>query len=64
MRQPNHLEFLWHNVEFRVRAIEGLKICSLKPFEPGTVPYLLRSVCFSVMAISQITLTRLNSQKI
>ena len=32
MRQPNQ-SILWQNFEFRVRAINSLQICSLKPSE-------------------------------
>ena len=39
MSQPNHSQFLWQNFEFRVGAIDGLQICSLKPSELGTISF-------------------------
>ena len=62
MRLPYHSQFLWQNFEFRVRAIDGLQIYSLKPSELGTI--FLRSLCLCVMPNSQKMLTRLNRQKI
>ena len=64
MRQPNHPQFLWQNFEFRVRAIDGLQICSLKPSELDTNDYLSCSECFFVAVNSQKTLTRLNGENI
>ena len=37
MRQPNQPQFLRQNFEFRLRAIDCLKMCSLKPSELDTI---------------------------
>ena len=33
-------QFLWQNVEFKVRAIKDLQICSLKPSELCTISFM------------------------
>ena len=59
MRQPI-TQFLWENFEFRVGAIDGSQICSLRPSDH--IFYVL--VCFCVGVNSQTKLTKLNSWKI
>ena len=52
-------QFLWQNFEFRVRAINGLQICSLKPSELCAISFtfcvfLCRDVSFKLKYLSSV----------